>query len=262
MSDTSIRRCAWIAAALVTLAAGVAADAAEWGSIKGKFMFKGEVTNEPLVITKDEAYCGPKMPKDETVMVGEGGALQNVFVYLYVPRTKKIAVHPDYKPGDPQVLKNEGCRFEPHAMTLWNVNELHVTNEDPGVGHNTNFTLAGRNIFNTIVPNDAPLKRKFTQTGPSPAVVACNVHPWMRAYVLVRDNPYMAATGEDGTFEIKNVSAGAQEFVVWHESVGYLKNLMIGAEKLDRKGQFKAKIPAGEALDLGVIEVAPALLGK
>ena len=47
--------------------------------------------------------------------------------------------------------------------------------------------------------------------------VVCNIHPWMKAYILSLDHPYMAVTGEDGTFEIKNMPAGQHEFQFWHE---------------------------------------------
>jgi hypothetical protein len=249
-------------AAAMLLAAGSTAGGAEWGGIKGKFVYKGEAKNEPLQITKDVEFCGPKMLVDETVKVGEGGGLQNVFLYLYVARGKQVEIHPDHKPGAPKVLSNQGCRFEPRALCVWTAEEFEVHNEDPGIGHNTNLNFAVNADFNLTVPNDAPLKRKFDKTEPRPAPVACNIHPWMKGNVLVRDNPYMAASGEDGSFEITNIPAGAQEFILWHEAKGFLRDVSVGGKKADRKGQLELTIPAGEVLDLGEIEVTPALLGQ
>lgn len=252
-----------IAIAALTVAAGASAGrAAEWGTIKGKFVYKGDAEAKPIDVTKDVEYCSKHKPVDETLVVGDGGALRNVFVYLYVARGKKVAIHPDFKPGEPRILSNKGCRFEPHAMTLWNAEEFEVHNDDPAIGHNTNFNLAGRTEFNLTIPNDAPLKHKFANGGPIPANVACNIHPWMHANVLVRDNPYMAVTGEDGTFEITNVPAGDQEIILWHEARGYLRDLVVGKEKADRKGQIEVKVPAGGEIDLGVIEITPDILGQ
>ena len=40
----------------------------------------------------------------------------------------------------------------------------------------------------------------------------------MKAYIIARDDPYVAVTKPDGTFEIKNLPAGEDiEFQVWHE---------------------------------------------
>ena len=64
--------------------------------------------------------------------------------------------------------------------------------------------------------------------------VNCNIHPWMQAHILIQDHPYMAVSGEDGTFEIKNLPAGKQNFLFWHES-GYVRNAKVGPGKTDRR---------------------------
>lgn len=259
------RRLSRVVSLLLALAGAIGftsvAPAAEWGTIKGKFVYKGELKAEPLNINKDVEFCGQHKPLDETIVVGDGGALRDVFVYLYVARGKKVEVHPDYKPGDLKSITNKGCRFEPHSLALWTADELEVRNDDT-IGHNTNINLAVNADFNQLVANGSPLKKKLDKSEPNPAPVACNIHPWMKANILVRDNPYMAVSGEDGSFEIKNVPAGKQEIIVWHEAKGYLRDLKVGKEKADRKGQIEVTVPAGGEVDLGVIEVTPALLGK
>ena len=35
----------------------------------------------------------------------------------------------------------------------------------------------------------------------------------------------MAVSGEDGTFEIKNIPAGKHEFQLWHEVPGYIEDV-------------------------------------
>jgi hypothetical protein len=237
------------------------ANAADWGTIKGKFVYKGDPKTAPLNINKDVEFCGEHKPVDETIVVGDGGALRDVFVYLYVARGKKVEIHPDYKPGELKSISNKGCRFEPHSLVLWTADELEVRNDDT-IGHNTNINFVANSDFNQLVANGSPLKKKLEKREDWPSPVACNIHPWMKANLLVRDNPYMAATGEDGSFEIENVPAGKQEIVLWHEAKGYLRDLKVGKEKADRKGQIEVTVPAGGEVDLGVIEVTPANLGQ
>ena len=50
--------------------------------------------------------------------------------------------------------------------------------------------------------------------------VACDVHPWMRAYVAVLPHPYFAVTGGDGRFTLKGVPAGEYVVASWHERFG------------------------------------------
>lgn len=251
----------FVAVALAALPAG----AAEWGTIKGKFVYEGKPVNAPLALTQDAAFCGEHKPLDERVVVGEKGGLQNVFVYL--ADDGKVAVHEDYnsEKGKTVKLDNKGCRFEPHALTLWTEQKLEVSNSDPGIAHNTNATKLFANrgkAFNTTIANDKPLEAQFDKSEKYPVSFVCNVHPWMSAIVLVRDNPYMVVSGEDGSFEIKNVPAGEQTFVFWHEAKGNLRDLKVGKEKASRKGEVKLKVPAGETLDLGEIKVAPDILGQ
>jgi hypothetical protein len=264
MSSNMVQRLTSIAALATVMAVGTTAVAADWGTEKGKFVFKGDVKPEKIVPNKDTEYCSKHELIDESVVVGDGGELANVFVYLNPGRGKKIDVHPDIKPAaDPKVLDNKGCRFEPHAMTLWTADKFEIRNSDEGIGHNTNASMLFANPkFNEQVTGGAPIVKQFTKSESYPSKVACNVHPWMNAYVLIRDNPYMAVSAADGSFEIANVPAGKHDFAFWHEAKGNLKDLKVGKDKADRKGQLEIEVPAGKTVDLGVIEITPALLGK
>ena len=82
-------------AALFVLAFATAVPAAEWGSLKGRFVVDGQApAPKPLVVTKDQ-YCIDKKPMDQSVVVGEGGALANAVVYIKLGRRDKIEIHPD-----------------------------------------------------------------------------------------------------------------------------------------------------------------------
>jgi len=238
--------------------------AADWGTLKGRFVVDGDV-GEPAAITanKDPEYCGKQNLVDQAIVVGDDGALANVFVYLYLKRGKSVDIHPDLETADsePVVLNNKGCRFEPHAMVLRTGQTLQIHNSDP-VAHNTNFTPTKNPGFNQIVPNDSPLSKTFEKRESYPSPAACNIHPWMKGFVLIRDNPYMTLSAADGSFEIANLPAGKHEFIFWHEAKGNLKNLAFEGGKTSKKGRAKLTITAGETLDLGEIKVKPALLGK
>jgi hypothetical protein len=93
-----------------------------------------------------------------------------------------------------------------------------------------------------------------------PLPVDCNIHPFMHGYVLVQDHPYMIASAEDGTFEIKNIPAGKHEFQFWHEASGYMKGLNYKGGSLSRQGRADLTIADGQTLDLGEIKVPASLL--
>ena len=256
-----LQLCATVAIVLTTLSV---ASAQEWGTLKGQFVVEGAVPDAKAVsVTKDTEFCSKHDLVEETVVTGENGGLANVFVYLYLKRGQKAEIHPDLQePGEPVVLDNKGCRFEPHVLMVRTGQTLKVINSDQGIGHNTNAALQQNPGFNETVSNDSPITKTFAKNEPYPAGVSCNVHPWMKAHMLVRDNPYMAVTDEEGKFEIANVPAGKQQFIFWHESVRNMKSLDLGsAGKADRRGRAKLEIPAGGELDLGEIKIKPSYVG-
>jgi len=260
----------YITPLLITLAMTVSAtvspsSAADWGTLKGRLIYEGDpIKPDAINVNKDVGYCGKHGLVDETIAVGEKGGLQNVFIYLYVKRGKSVDVHPDLEkpPGETLVLDNKGCRFEPHGMILRTGQTLEIRNSDPGIGHNTNAVFLRNPVFNELVSDSKPLVKVFNRTESFPSAFACNIHPWMKAFVLIRDNPYMAITGADGSFEIRNIPAGKHEFIFWQEGVGTLRKLEVGGTKTSRKGRAKLEIPAGETLDLGDVKVSAKVLGK
>ena len=90
--------------------------------------------------------------------------------------------------------------------------------------------------------------------------VVCNIHPFMKGYILLLDHPYMAVSGDDGTFEIKNIPAGKHEFQFWHEAAGYLKNVEIQGRRDRIAGPGQADDRGRQTLDLGDIKVPASML--
>jgi hypothetical protein len=237
-----------------------AASAAEWGSVKGRFVVDGTPPKpEPLVVTKDQ-HCIDSKPVNQSVVVGEDGSLANAVVFLRPPRRGKIEVHPDFadKLSEPAVLDNNGCSFKPH-VTLVRVGQPFVIKNSDPVGHNTKATLLVNGAFNVTIAAGQEMKTPLTKAERMPLPVNCNIHPWMQGYVLVQDHPYMAVSGDDGTFTIENIPAGKHEFVFWHES-GWVQNAAVGKAKTDRRGVAELTIAAGQSLDLGDIKVPAAKL--
>lgn len=246
------------ALALILLTCGTTAHAAGWGSLKGRIVVDGTPPKPaPLVVTKDQ-FCIDKKPANESVVVGKDNALVNAVVYLRVATGKKVEVNPSYeaKLKEAVTLDNSGCMFVPHVTLVRVGQTLNIKNSDP-VGHNTNVAVFA---FNQTIPTNGQTQVKASTAGALPQPVVCNIHPFMKGYVLAQDHPYMAVTGEDGTFEIKDIPAGKQDFQFWHEAGGYLKDLTLKGGKTDRRGRAELTIADGQALDLGDIKVKASAL--
>ncbi len=237
--------------------AGVA-NAADWGSLKGRFVVDGKPADPPALVVDKDPYCIEKKPKNEAIVLGKDNALVNAVVYLRLPRRGDVAVHPDYEAElkTPVVLDNVGCEFEPRITLVLVGQTLEVKNSDP-TGHNTNISIFG---FNPVVPANSKIDVKAGKEAPLPSPVKCNIHPFMLGHILAQKHPYMAVTGDDGSFEIKNLPAGKHEIQLWHEASGYIKDVATKGGKADRQGRVNVTIAANKTLDMGDIKVPASLL--
>ncbi|MGY4826989.1 methylamine utilization protein [Sphaerotilaceae bacterium SBD11-9] len=54
---------------------------------------------------------------------------------------------------------------------------------------------------------------------PGEAVLGCNIHDKMAAWVVVVDTPYFARSGADGRAQIDGIAAGSYRLRAWHAGV-------------------------------------------
>jgi hypothetical protein len=185
------------------------------GSISGEVRFTDEPPKMAGVrVSKDQDYCGEVLP-NETYLIGPGGALKNVVVFV---ETSPIAV-----PADPQkehTLNNTGCLYYPRVLAMQRGEKLKVKNNDPKL-HIPHSYHDAKTVFNLSLPFkgtviDATAKIR----APGLLKVVCDTHAWMLAYIHVFDHPYFALTDEHGAFTIHHLPAGKYILRAWHEEAG------------------------------------------
>jgi len=255
-------------ASLVVLAAVVSTvGAAEWGDLKGQVVFDGPApVPEKAKITSDREVCCQHDVVVESLLVDpQTKGVRNVVVVLTQSRRdqRAVPIHESYEAlkDQPVMLDNEGCRFEPHIALIWTSRNLVVGNSDP-IGHNVNLMSNDAEAFNETIPSGGTIEKSFAREKRMPVSISCSIHPWMKGWAIIRDTPYMAITGEDGTFEIKNLPTGTWQFMFWQEAAGYLSDVQRdGRPEEWRRGTIEVEIQPGDN-DLGKIVVQPELFEK
>jgi plastocyanin len=251
------RQCLTLVAVSLGMAVAGATSAAEWASLKGRFVYDGAAPEpEPITADKDVAVCGKYKLVNEELLVADDKGLANVVIFV---RSKKVNVHPDLEDGSKAaaaLLDNKGCRFEPHIGFVQTGQTLTIKNSDP-VGHNSNIATMKNAPSNSLIPSNGSTDVTFGRDEAIPATVTCNIHPWMKAYLVIRPNPYGAVSGADGSFEIENLPVGEElEFQLWHEKGGYLDEFILGGKKTKAKrGRIDLTVKAG-GTDLGDIVIS------
>lgn len=252
---------------LLTSALAAAVQAQSWGDLTATFKLDGTAPKpKALVISKDPEICGKHGLVDESLVVNSANnTVQNVIVYLYVnardPKAnKKPPVHESYKAAEKSeiVLDNEKCRFEPHVTIVRTGQTLIAGNKD-NTGHNTNLQTLKNPPQNVLIPAGGKLKLNLTLEEQLPSPVSCNIHPWMKGYLVVKDHPYVGVSDKDGKVTIKNIPAGKWTFQFWQEAAGYLADVNIGGKVTKwERGRVELDIKAG-ANDLGEIKLSPSI---
>ena len=255
MKTSSSRLCLTVVLCGLVLGAGAPTGAQDFADVKMVFRYDGTPPTAPAVaVTKDQAFCGKKKLVDEALLVdAKTKGIANVIAYVYVRgAAKKPPVHPSFaKTAAAEVkLANTGCRFEPRMVLLRSTQTLLVQNPD-SVGHNTKMDPIdqvknpGQN-FN--LPAGSTLKHKFNAAESFPAFpVSCSIHPWMKAWVVLKDSPYMGVSSKQGEMVIPKVPVGEWSFRLWQEAAGNVRNVpgKLGSKaiKTDRRGRIKVKVP-------------------
>ena len=158
------------------------------------------------------AHDGPVLA--EEVVVGEGGGLQNVFVFV------KEGLSGDFPaPSDAVVLDQNGCQYKPHVIGVQVGQPLQILNSDKTL-HNVHGMPKTNPGFNFAMPKFVKKKDHQFDSVETMVAVKCDVHPWMSSYIGVVDNPFFAVTGPDGTFEIDGLPPGDYTLVAWQEKYG------------------------------------------
>lgn len=243
-------------AAVAVTGFGSVAQAEETGTLKMTFVYGGAPpVPEKIDVNKDQAFCGKVPLIDEKLVVNsENSGLKDVIFYVYTGRGGSKL--PPFEPSDKTFeLANDQCRFEPHVVLMQTGDTLKVTNPDE-VGHNANMQFLANAPQNFQIPPGGEKSVQLEDAEPAPIPVECNIHPWMKAYVVVLEHPFVGVSNENGVLEIKGLPPGELEFRLFHEgATGSIKEVKIDGkkEKLSRN-RISLKIKPGMN-DLGKIEI-------
>jgi len=205
------------------------------GTVHGVIALDGTPPERKEMAIGNTAGCEkhPVPPLTEDV-IAKDGKLANVFVYIKSGFDEWI-VPP---PSDAKItLNQEGCMYRPRVIGLRVGETLLVKNSDPA-NHNVHSRPERNDGFNqTQAPGSPPVEWRAVK----PELMipfSCDIHPWMKAWVSVRDTPWFAVTGEDGAFTISGVPPGEYTIEACHEKYGK----KLGKLTLDPSGSAAVNI--------------------
>ena len=189
-------------------------SAAGEGKITGTVKLDGAAPHMRGIDMSKDPYCVKANSANpahmETTVVGQGGGLENVVLYL------------DGWSGTAQtetsvpVFDQKNCMYSPHVLALDTNQQFKVVTSDQ-TAHNIHplpnpMINVGWN--QSQPPGAPPVEKAWKNVEVIP--VQCNIHPWMHGFFVVVKGPY-ATTDSSGNYTINNVPPGSYTVKAWHE---------------------------------------------
>ena len=233
---------------LLALALCFCVRAEDGGSLTGTVKFDGEAP-EPAIKKipddkKAECKCQGAGVADESMVVDKATkGLKWAIIRIMDAKPKDAPPAPE----KPYSIDQQGCTFTPHVVVVAPGTDLEILNPDK-ILHNIHTLPYDSEdpAQNTAAQDKLTYKAKWLKD-PDLIELKCDVHGWMKGFIVCHDPRYCAISGADGKFEIKNVPAGKYKVNIYHESFGnYMK-----------KDTVDVEIKAGAPTDMGDLKFQP-----
>ncbi|MFZ0959018.1 MAG: carboxypeptidase regulatory-like domain-containing protein [Candidatus Sulfotelmatobacter sp.] len=195
--------------------------AAGEGKITGTVKLDGVAPHMRGIDMSKDNYCVKAHANDpahlETVVVGSGGGLENVVLYISAGLTGgELTEVPTAVP----VFDQKNCMYTPHVLAM-DVNQKYEVKTSDQTTHNIHplpNPMTGNIPWNeSQPPGAAPIVKSWK--APEMIPVQCNIHPWMHGWFVVVKGPY-ATTDSSGAYTINGVPPGSYTVTAWQETYG------------------------------------------
>jgi plastocyanin len=212
-----------LGASIVTLVTGLATPpVASGGSLRGTVLLKG-TSPEPrkLAVTIDQYVCGKEKNAEDLVVSPQKG-IRNAVVWLENPPPLPTAE----APPPTTAMDQKECMFAPRVVMVAAGGRVDFLNSDRLL-HNLHSTPNANPAFNRTQPKG----RTIPITFPHPEIVrvSCDLHSWMRGWVVVANHSFYAVTDAEGQFTLRGLPPGRYSVKVWQERLGTLsKEITVG----------------------------------
>lgn len=143
------------------------------------------------------------------VVDGQGRPLRDAVVFVESPEAAAAV-----RPAPPLEIAQADKRFVPTVTVLPVGSSVHFPNRDTVRHHVYSFSPVKRFEIKLYVGTPAS---PVVFDRPGIAVLGCNIHDQMVAWVVVVETPYVGQTGTDGRLLLE-LPAGSYTLRAWHPS--------------------------------------------
>jgi plastocyanin len=220
--------------ACAALAACLIAARADAAGIRGVVTYTGPLESKKLPVTIDQYICG-KEKDAEDLVVGPQKGVRNAVAWLSTPPPGAGV------PGTPTKVEmdQKGCVFIPRVLIVPAGATVEFLNSDRLL-HNLHSVSTHNPSFNRTQPRARAIPIAFAK--PEIIRLDCDLHSWMRAWVVVAEHPFYALSNDAGEFLLPNVPPGKYTLQIWQEALGTTsRDVTVGPDDARVTVEFKAR---------------------
>lgn len=193
-------------------------------TLKGNIRYVGApIEKKKTAVTIDQYICGKEKEPEDLVLSSNNG-IRNAVVSLQnvSPGAKRDWNFP------PAKMDQKQCSFTPRVVIVPVGGTVEFLNSDRLL-HNVRSAGKENPPFNRAQPHARSISFTFKQ--PELLRVDCDLHSWMRGWVVIAEHPFYAVTNEQGEFTLENVPRGKYTLQVWQESLGNVTQEVVVGDK-------------------------------
>jgi len=193
-------------------------------TIKGSIRYVGApIEKKKTAVTIDQYICGKEKDPEDLLLSSNNGIRNAVVSLQNVPSgAKRDWNFPAAK------MDQKQCSFIPRVVIVPAGGTVEFLNSDRLL-HNVRSAGKENPPFNRAQPHARSISFAFKQ--PELLRVDCDLHSWMRGWVVVAEHPFYALTNEQGEFTLENVPRGKYTLQVWQESLGNVTQEVVVGDK-------------------------------
>ena len=191
-----------------------AATSVSAATLKGNVRYAGaRVEKKMFPVTIDQYLCGKEKEAGDLVLSSD----------QWNPQCRRV---PPWRPGgfeshrrliaSPKMDQKQ-CVFVPRVVIVPVGGTVEFLNSDRLL-HNVRGGGKENPPFNRAQPHARTIAIGFKS--PEVLRVDCDLHSWMRGWIVVAEHPFYAVTNEEGEFVFENIPPGKYKLQAWQEILG------------------------------------------
>jgi plastocyanin len=183
------------------------------GEIQGRVVLAGGIpAPRKLPITIDQYVCGHEQIAGD-LAVSAAGEVRNAVVWLENPPSGA----PSAAPPATIPMDQKDCVFVPRVVLVRASGTVEFLNSDRLL-HNLHSVSKDNPSFNRTQPKGRTIPITFAK--PEMVRIDCDLHSWMRAWVVVAAHAFYAVTDGQGRFTFDQMPPGDYTLRLWHVRLG------------------------------------------